>query len=105
MYNRMLELITEVQRKDSMLKRWKNIWHKSKPKEDPNKDRRKTKKRSEERGGDEHRRSGDQSKDTVAQTGSNVASAARGGGQTPGSKAVDWANRTINRNKKIGPVM
>lgn len=30
--------------------------------------------------------------------------AARGGGQTPGSKVVDWVNKLINRDKKIGPV-
>ena len=105
MYNRMLKLITEDKKKKPLLKRWKDIWDESIPKKDPKSDRRENSKRKEERGGDENNRDGDTPKDPIVQTGKNVAAAARGGGQTPGSKAVDWANKIVNRNKQIGPVM
>jgi len=69
-------------------KRLKDLWiHKSGRRKEP-------------RTGQTDRRSGgsDRQKDDT------FGKAARGGGQTPGSKVVDWVNKLINRDKKIGPV-
>ena len=79
-----------------------NLWVKSTPKKKT--DRRSKPRKTKQGPPGEDRAYGEEVTD-LARAGQETAAAAKGGGQTPGSKAVDWANRLINRNKKIGPLM
>ncbi len=102
MYNRMLKLITEAEEKETFTKKLRNFWNSTRPK----KERRGEGGRATGEAG----RSGNQGsprpqRKSATLVSKSSADAAKGGGQTTGSKAAGWVERQLNRKKQIGPVM
>jgi len=102
MYNRMLKLITEAEEEKTFTKKLRDFWNSTRPK----KERRGAGGRATGQAG----RSGNQGsprpqRKSTTLVSTNSAEAAKGGGQTTGSKAAGWIVQQLNRKKQIGPVM
>ena len=113
MYNRMLKLITEAEEEKTFTKKLRDFWNSTRPK----KDRREAGGRARGRSGrgnnqgppGPNRAFGTENprpkRKSTTLVSKNSAEAAKGGGQTTGSKAAGWIVQQLNRKKQIGPVM